>query len=82
MKDYKIWLIVFIGIVVNILSFPTIYFHQWQYLIALILGGISIVASLCCFKQMKSNIQKILLIFGMILNAIPIIYFFLLLGIA
>ncbi len=78
MKDYKTWLLIFIGIFVNILSFPTIYFHQLQYLLALVLGGISFVASLFYFKQIKSGIQKALLIFGMILNAFPVIYFFIL----
>ncbi len=81
MKKYVFLWVLLSGIVVNILSFPTVYIHQWQLLIAFLLGIFTIGLALFFWKEMTKRSQKIVLALGMALNGWPLIWFlFLLIG--
>ena len=81
MKKYVFLWVLLSGIVVNILSFPTVYIHQWQLLIAFLLGIFTIGLALFFWKEMTKRSQKIALALGMALNGWPLIWFlFLLIG--
>lgn len=81
MKKYIFLWVLLSGIIVNILSFPTVYIHQWQLLIAFLLGIFTIGFALLFWKEMTKRKQKIALALGMALNGWPLIWFlFLLIG--
>lgn len=73
MEKFIILWVFFVGFMVNVLAFPNIY-HE-QLLIAFSLGFLSIGGSLFYWRKMSTKLQKIGLIFGMIINAYPLIWF-------
>lgn len=79
MKKYVFLWILLSGIVVNSLSFPTVYIHQGQFLIACLLGIFTVGLALFSRKEMTKRSQKIALVLGIILNVWPLIWFLFLL---
>ncbi|MDU5019338.1 MAG: hypothetical protein E6269_02200 [Clostridiales bacterium] len=79
MKKYVFLWVLLSGVVVNILSFPTVYIHQWQFLIACLLGVFTVGLALFFLKDLTKRSQKIALILGMALNIWPLVWFLFLL---
>lgn len=74
-QKYICFMILFSGVMVNILLFPTVYIHSGQAIVAIFLGILSIGASVVWWKNMTRRIQKIALILGILLNVTPLILF-------
>lgn len=75
MKNNRVLGVIFTGILVNILIFPTVYIYQWQIPIGFLLGISSISIAIASWKKITVRIQKIGLIAGVVLNIFPLIWF-------